>query len=39
LAFAHPVTGNDLVFEAPVPLDLAALMEFWGLRYNPATRV
>jgi 23S rRNA pseudouridine1911/1915/1917 synthase len=27
LAFEHPVTGEDLRFEAPVPADLAGLIE------------
>jgi 23S rRNA pseudouridine1911/1915/1917 synthase len=39
LAFTHPVTGEALVFEAPVPPDLTTLMEIWGLRYNSSTRV
>ncbi len=39
LAFVHPVTSESLVFEAPVPDDFAALLQGWGLRYNPSTRV
>lgn len=35
LAFAHPVTAESLVFEAPIPGDFAALLQGWGLRYNP----
>lgn len=38
LALAHPITGEPLVFEAPLPLDFMGLMEAWGLRYNPALR-
>ncbi|WP_245951692.1 RluA family pseudouridine synthase [Paracidovorax anthurii] len=36
LAFTHPVTGADLVFRAPLPPDMAAALDLWGLRYNPA---
>lgn len=39
LAFAHPFTAQPLVFEAPVPDDFNALLQTWGLRYNPPTRV
>jgi len=39
LAFTHPVTAQPLVFEAPVPEDFKALLQTWGLRYNPPTRV
>ncbi len=38
LAFDHPVTGQALVFEAPLPADFKALLNSWGLRYNPATQ-
>ncbi|MBK7282098.1 RluA family pseudouridine synthase [Candidatus Aalborgicola defluviihabitans] len=38
LAFVHPVTGEPMVFEAPVPIDIVALMDSWGLRYNPQKR-
>ncbi len=38
LAFGHPVTGQALVFEAPLPTDFKALLNSWGLRYNPATQ-
>lgn len=34
LAFIHPATGQALAFHAPVPADLAAAVEAWGLRYN-----
>jgi 23S rRNA pseudouridine1911/1915/1917 synthase len=34
LAFAHPVTGEPLVFHAPPPADLRAAWASWGLRYN-----
>lgn len=39
LAFVHPITGESLAFEAPVPPDFEGLMQYWGLRYNAATRV
>lgn len=34
LSFAHPVTGEMMVFHAPLAADMAAAMDFWGLRYN-----
>ena len=34
LAFDHPVTQQKLVFEAPIPTDMKALLDSWGLRYN-----
>lgn len=34
LAFRHPVTGQDLVFHAPLPADLQAALHAWGLGYN-----
>ena len=34
LAFAHPVTGEALVFHSALPADMQAAMEFWGLSYN-----
>ena len=34
LAFAHPVTGQALVFHAPLPDDLQAALQAWGLSYN-----
>jgi len=34
LAFDHPVTGQSLVFRAPLPLDFSAALADWGLNYN-----
>jgi 23S rRNA pseudouridine1911/1915/1917 synthase len=34
LAFAHPVTGAALAFQAPLPADLRGAWLAWGLRYN-----
>ena len=34
LAFAHPVTGQPLVFRAPPPQDLGQALHAWSLRYN-----
>jgi len=34
LAFDHPVTGESLVFRAPLPLDFSAVLADWGLNYN-----
>jgi 23S rRNA pseudouridine1911/1915/1917 synthase len=34
LAFAHPMTGEPLAFEAPVPPDFQKLLDFQGLSYN-----
>ena len=31
LAFQHPITGEPLAFEAPLPPDLAAALADWGL--------
>ncbi|WP_416365880.1 RluA family pseudouridine synthase [Ottowia sp. SB7-C50] len=31
LAFQHPITGEPLAFEAPLPADLAAALADWGL--------
>ena len=39
LAFAHPVTGEPLAFHAPLPVDLHAAWEAWGLRYNEIERL
>ncbi len=39
LAFAHPVTAEPMVFEAPLPEDFESLLCTWGLRYNPKARV
>lgn len=36
LAFAHPVTGEALAFESPLPADLRQALAQWGLRYNEA---
>jgi 23S rRNA pseudouridine1911/1915/1917 synthase len=36
LALSHPVTGERLVFEAPLPADIQGLLDAWCLRYNPA---
>lgn len=37
LAFAHPVTGSSLVFQAAPPDDFLQAMNSWGLKYNSAT--
>ncbi|MFZ3126455.1 MAG: pseudouridine synthase, partial [Rhodoferax sp.] len=34
LALVHPITGESLVFEAPLPADFQGLLDAWGLRYN-----
>lgn len=34
LSFVHPVSGIDLDFECPLPSDLAAALDQWGLTYN-----
>ncbi|MCZ2104497.1 MAG: RluA family pseudouridine synthase [Comamonadaceae bacterium] len=34
LAFAHPVTGAAMRWQAPLPPDLAHALDFWGLHYN-----
>lgn len=34
LAFNHPMTGEGLVFRAPVPRDLSDAMQLLGLSYN-----
>lgn len=34
LAFAHPVTGERLVFQAPLPTDFSGALEVLGLGYN-----
>lgn len=38
LAFVHPVTGVDMVFEAPLPDDLTDLLRSLALSYNALTR-
>ena len=39
LALTHPVSGVDLVFEAPPPADFLGILTAWGLRYNPSVGV
>jgi 23S rRNA pseudouridine1911/1915/1917 synthase len=39
LAFTHPVTGEALVFGAPLPADLQAALQAWGLGYNVSQEV
>jgi 23S rRNA pseudouridine1911/1915/1917 synthase len=39
LAFMHPVTGADLVFESPLPPDFAGLVGSLGLSYNAPKRL
>ncbi|WP_207160721.1 RluA family pseudouridine synthase [Rhodoferax fermentans] len=34
LAFVHPVTGQSLVFKAPLPSDFSTALSSWGLNYN-----
>ena len=34
LAFNHPVTGESMVFSAPLPADMKLALENWGLGYN-----
>jgi 23S rRNA pseudouridine1911/1915/1917 synthase len=34
LAFEHPVTGQALVFHAPLPEDMRQALQAWGLGYN-----
>ena len=36
LAFVHPVSGAPMDWAAPLPLDMQAAVDFWGLRYNRA---
>jgi len=36
LALVHPVLGQPLVFERPLPSDMRDALALWGLRYNPA---
>ncbi|CAM4158331.1 RluA family pseudouridine synthase [Comamonas aquatilis] len=35
LAFEHPVSHKPLVLHAPLPQDMTAALDNWGLRYNP----
>jgi 23S rRNA pseudouridine1911/1915/1917 synthase len=39
LAFSHPVTGEKLVFRAPLPQDLLSALQAWGLGYNVSQEV
>ena len=34
LAFAHPINQSQQVFYAPLPPDMLAALDAWGLRYN-----
>lgn len=36
LEFEHPMTGQLMKFEAPLPVDFVEALHFWGLRYNEA---
>ena len=36
LEFEHPITGQLMRFEAPLPTDFVQALHFWGLRYNDA---
>jgi 23S rRNA pseudouridine1911/1915/1917 synthase len=36
LAFVHPVTQAAMTFHSPLPPDLAAGAQEWGLDYNRA---
>jgi 23S rRNA pseudouridine1911/1915/1917 synthase len=36
LAFSHPVSGESLVFRAPLPADMQGALAAWGLSYNEA---
>ncbi|MFC5500046.1 RluA family pseudouridine synthase [Caenimonas terrae] len=35
LALVHPATQQPLEFRSPLPADMAAALDAWGLRYNP----
>lgn len=37
LAFLHPITGQSLVFYAPIPDDLTLALKCWGLNYNKSS--
>jgi 23S rRNA pseudouridine1911/1915/1917 synthase len=39
LALLHPVTGVQLNFKAPLPADLAAALQSWGLTISATRRV
>lgn len=34
LAFVHPLTGESMEFHAPLPPDMRAALEGWGMGYN-----
>ena len=38
LAFKHPVTGEAMAFNAPLPADMRLALENWGLGYNGQKR-
>jgi 23S rRNA pseudouridine1911/1915/1917 synthase len=37
LALVHPVTSAPMNFEIEPPVDFAAALECWGLKYNWAS--
>jgi 23S rRNA pseudouridine1911/1915/1917 synthase len=34
LSFDHPVTGQPLTFQSPLPADILSLLQAWSLSYN-----
>jgi 23S rRNA pseudouridine1911/1915/1917 synthase len=34
LSFDHPVTGQPLTFQSPLPADIQSLLQAWSLSYN-----
>jgi 23S rRNA pseudouridine1911/1915/1917 synthase len=36
LSFAHPITGEVLMFQSALPADITGALAAWGLRYNSA---
>ena len=34
LSFDHPVSGQPLVFQSPLPADIQSLLQAWSLSYN-----
>ena len=34
LSFDHPVTGQPLAFQSPLPTDIQSLLQAWSLSYN-----
>ena len=34
LSFDHPVTGQPLAFQSPLPADILSLLQAWSLSYN-----